>query len=691
MESLYRKLRPKTWEELVGVGNSENIQQLKKFVASEKRPHSYLFTGGSGCGKTTMARILANELGADDLSIMEINMAESRGIDTVREIIEKMRFLPVNGKPRVYILDECFHKDSLVSTPLGDRKISEIKKGSFVYSAAGVSRVKNVFENKVSLDRLVCVKLGDGREIFCSEDHLFFTTSGWIPAKKIKKDFTILTIFSNIKNNIVLQEVFNGKTQTKVGKNMCNLWKPVFYELSVDENLLRSLLNEIEQFQNTSCSYLHRMWKNVSHQRHQFAVLLQKLFSPKQNKAPRNTGEIIFPRKSTEAFNWTKTTFPNRERCDSKKEIFRADDNIKSISESRTYSKINGYQAEKGISTSMEGEEGRKWQIHNTTNSLIRKLKGFLGVRVCCGDFQDHSEYSKQLQGGYRKSSFKNCNRSRWERSSNNQDQSIRSEKDRSSSVVRVESVTLYKRRNNGKYFEGIISDRELKQGFVYFYDLEVSGHHSYFVENCLVHNCHKLTSDAQSALLKPLEDTPAHVYFLLCTTDPQKVLKTIKTRCTQINVDSPDERELFKYLNKVIKQEELPVEKAVIPQIIENCEGSLRQALVLLEQAAQVDGEEGQIKAIANTSSDNAEVIALSRELLKPNPSWGAISEILKSLKEQKIESESIRYAVLGYMSSVLLSKGSGKAATVMDCFLDNTYDSKFAGIVFMCYQACQ
>ena len=82
-----------------------------------------------------------------------------------------------------------------------------------------------------------------------------------------------------------------------------------------------------------------------------------------------------------------------------------------------------------------------------------------------------------------------------------------------------------------------------------------------------LLDECHKLTPDAQEVLLKALEDTPSHVYFILATTEPEKLKITLKRRCLPIEVFPVDEEDMTTFLNQIVEEEEKEIftEPAII------------------------------------------------------------------------------------------------------------------------------
>lgn len=102
---LNKLYRPNWFEDFVG--NESAADMVKGWCLNEEIPHTVLFVGPTGVGKTTLAMILARHLRATDShSLTRINCADSRGIDTAREIEEHLRYKPLDGKPRVWVLDE---------------------------------------------------------------------------------------------------------------------------------------------------------------------------------------------------------------------------------------------------------------------------------------------------------------------------------------------------------------------------------------------------------------------------------------------------------------------------------------------------------------------------------------------------------------------------------------------------------
>ena len=193
----------------------------------------------------------------------------------------------------------------------------------------------------------------------------------------------------------------------------------------------------------------------------------------------------------------------------------------------------------------------------------------------------------------------------------------------------------------------------------------------------------HKLTNDAQTALLKLLEDGPSGVHFILCTTDPNKLIKTIHTRCTSFQLSKLDNDEIEKVLNKVIQKEKIKINSEVLEKIAEASEGSARQAVVLLEKVAAIKDPNEQYAAIVNPETTK-NTIDLCRILMKKGVSWKEVAEILKKIDD---EPETVRRIVLGYYKSVLLNSGMAHAAKVLNAFQYDFFQSGEAGLVLACY----
>jgi DNA polymerase-3 subunit gamma/tau len=102
--ALYTKYRPAHFDHVVGQDHIVNT--IKSSLKEGKVSHAYLLSGPRGTGKTTIARIIARELGTSPSDIYEMDAASNRKIDDAREIRESVRSLPFDSKYKVYILDE---------------------------------------------------------------------------------------------------------------------------------------------------------------------------------------------------------------------------------------------------------------------------------------------------------------------------------------------------------------------------------------------------------------------------------------------------------------------------------------------------------------------------------------------------------------------------------------------------------
>lgn len=104
-QSLAIKYRPQTFDDVCEQGAVKQI--LQEQLRTNTQKNCYLFTGGAGTGKTTCARIFANEINGHKGNPIEIDAASNNGVENVREIIDNAKFKALDAPYKVYIIDEC--------------------------------------------------------------------------------------------------------------------------------------------------------------------------------------------------------------------------------------------------------------------------------------------------------------------------------------------------------------------------------------------------------------------------------------------------------------------------------------------------------------------------------------------------------------------------------------------------------
>ena len=101
-----------------------------------------------------------------------------------------------------------------------------------------------------------------------------------------------------------------------------------------------------------------------------------------------------------------------------------------------------------------------------------------------------------------------------------------------------------------------------------------------------LIDEVHMLSTASFNALLKTLEEPPAHVVFIFATTNPEKIPKTVQSRCLQLNLKTVNENLLFDHLKNILDKEKINSDDTSISLIVNSAQGSVRDALTLLDQA---------------------------------------------------------------------------------------------------------
>lgn len=207
-----------------------------------------------------------------------------------------------------------------------------------------------------------------------------------------------------------------------------------------------------------------------------------------------------------------------------------------------------------------------------------------------------------------------------------------------------------------------------------------------------LVDEVHMLSSHSFNALLKTLEEPPPHVKFLLATTDPQRLPVTILSRCLQFNLKRLAPAVIADYLTTILDQEAVEYEPAAVQLIARAGEGSMRDALSLLDQAIAFGGNRVNQAdtSVMLGSVDQQHVIRLLQALV--NKDVDHLLATIAELDQQSPDYDSILVELLAYLQRIALLQMAPKTT-----FDDGRFDENMirdlstqltAEDVQLCYQ---
>jgi len=184
-----------------------------------------------------------------------------------------------------------------------------------------------------------------------------------------------------------------------------------------------------------------------------------------------------------------------------------------------------------------------------------------------------------------------------------------------------------------------------------------------------IVDESHALSKSAWQSLLKSIEEPPEHVFWAFATTEADKIPDTIRTRCLCYNLKPISSEDIDEHLTRINVQEKLGVTDEGIGLIARNAAGSMRRALVYLEQARGVK-EKREILELLEKTVVGEEAIALARLLCgRGNFTWEQVMALCAAMKGES--AEGIRLVILTYAVAMLpQSKEPGPLLAVLSAF---------------------
>jgi len=697
---LKHRYRPQRLDELAPTAALTRLQRMAK----DPKSQVYLFEGPSGTGKTSAARIIARAsvctAAADkpclqcdqcqnmenSVDFIELNIADLRKIDDIREIIEGMRFMPMQLNRKIYIFDECFPAETKVWTTTGSKSIRNVCVGETVETLSGASTVKRTFTNKVDVTRVCRVNLSSGGPLFTTLQHRIFTNRGWVEAGNLQKRDCVFRFRGNLMDH-------------EQSDNLQSMRPTLHSEVPIQQAqmLFQELCPETPErnfgtrtHRDAVMPFLQKRIPSEATEVEHAEILQPVMRCTTQNVPSRVSGSYSHNRGCEEDLR-VETAVPlNRRWFGLERSHIHQNERMQSSKGSNCLDSNNGYEGEERYSACVVGRPWRQRSVDHGAVETSPSAGQRLETRVPNLSWKETTWVSDVLQSRSRPAQYQVGGRDRWSWTQLEEKFLKRPEEDGRFIGVRVESLEVYERGRNDEAFSCIISDQDRRAGFVTFYDLEIDGHPSYTAEGVIVHNCHQLTDSSQQVLLKTFEEPNEGLLIFMCTTHTKGLDKALLDRAEKVSFKSLDKTAAIEIVDQVVKAAGRDVSKEIRGQLIDSCEGSARALLNSVQ--AYLDG--GFDPETVAEEDGGADVKELALALVAGD--WPKTADILKR-PSVKAKPEGIRIAVESFVRAMVLNSNTinvravAALTTLVGTVSTEPGISQYNRFVFKCVKACQ
>ncbi|MEH2178317.1 DNA polymerase III subunit gamma/tau [Nostoc sp.] len=649
------------------------------------------------------------------LDVIEIDAASNTGVDNIRELIEKAQFAPVQCRYKVYVIDECLTGDSLVLTDDGLNRIDDPKIKDKRVLSYNNSSLKWEFKKVVRWldqgERQTLVIKTTNQEIRCTGNHLIRTNQGWLPAKDVREGVKILSpvnvdaasSFTNLVSmdapgdllaDTSLKAIHQGKNHTTwnpslnkpnysdlsvlAGVEKSWISQP-FYKKSAEELSVSSLaLKNIHIKKDTEFGNLEQksslQMRQLYNQMH-LGLSTEPCLEIALSAIPINTADspdcVGHTQKSSKnGWNTKPIAFKN---CVQNCELHLTKD-------TETYQLPVTQVAIPNSKMSLTSLNRIGIKNLSLWTGLIelpqKELLGGFAMMVHLPSVQKEVHKFNYILKDFlpQKTNSLLLGLQQWD---TQQQQNFTLE------VVQARYTTIYGSgqapvENGWQTLNNIPSPRWITSletvvsvhlaGIERVYDIEVADNHNFVANGLLVHNCHMLSTQAFNALLKTLEEPPRHVVFVLATTDPQRVLPTIISRCQRFDFRRIQLEAMVKHLSAIASYENIHISLDAVTLVAQLSQGGLRDAESLLDQLGLLAGEvtPEQVWDLVGTVSEQ-DLLALLNAIAQDKPE--AVLDCTHYILDRGREPLTILQNLAAFYRDLLIAKTAPNRHDLVAC----------------------